>query len=132
MVSEVDGGWCTAEGIPAGTKAKFLLWRWRSPQLTHLWFLEPSINLPEVFGEKLFSDGLSVDPNSLPDLDQMGRTRRQSPGFSMCGYTEMMGAKCTDQSIPDIHVLMHQTISDVSQNWRDRHNFGILVWILKY
>lgn len=44
---------------------------------THLCLLQPPVHLPEVFGEELFADGLSVDPDSLPDLDQMRGTTRQ-------------------------------------------------------
>lgn len=47
------------------------------PSSTHLCLLQPSVHLPEVFGEELFPDGLTVDPNPLPDLDQMRGTTRQ-------------------------------------------------------
>lgn len=40
----------------------------------HLSFLQLSIDLPEVFSEELFSNGLSIDSNPLPYLDQMWGT----------------------------------------------------------
>lgn len=45
--------------------------------LNYLSFLQPSIDLPEVFSEELFSNGLSIDSNSLSNFDQMGGTAKQ-------------------------------------------------------
>lgn len=55
--------------------------------LTHLGFLQASIDLPEVFSEELFSDGLSVDSNSLSDLDQMRGTVKDPMKCEPCYFT---------------------------------------------
>lgn len=46
----------------------------RVSTLTHLGFLQTSVDLPEVFCEEIFSDGLPVDSDSLSDLDQVRGT----------------------------------------------------------
>lgn len=55
--------------------------------LTYLGFLQTSIDLPEVFSEELFSDRLSVDSNSLSDLDQMGGTVKDPMKCEPCYFT---------------------------------------------
>lgn len=40
---------------------------------SHLGFIQPSINLPEVFSEEILTDGLAVDSDPLSDLDQVWR-----------------------------------------------------------
>ena len=52
--------------------------------MTHLSFIQSSIDLPEVFSEEVFSNGLSVDPDPLPDLYQMWRaaTTRETEEFT--------------------------------------------------
>lgn len=59
--------------------------------MTYLSFLQPSIDLPEVFGEELFSNGLSVDSNSLSDLDQMWGTAKTGvfSHFSLAKHKEI-------------------------------------------
>lgn len=55
--------------------------------ITYLSFIQPPINLPEIFSEEFFSNGLSIDPNPLPNLYQVRRTatkRKQIHGFSDC------------------------------------------------
>lgn len=42
-----------------------------SHTMTYLSFLETTVDLPEVFGEEIFSDWLPVDSDSLSDLDQV-------------------------------------------------------------
>lgn len=54
--------------------------RWHGPPVGLLGLVQPSVNLPEVFGEEVFVDGLPVDPDPLPDLDQVWRTA-QTRGY---------------------------------------------------
>lgn len=39
--------------------------------MSYLGLVQPSVNLPEVLGEELLADWPAVDPDPLPDLDQV-------------------------------------------------------------